>query len=272
VDGVTISRASLHNEKQARQLGVSEGALVEVERAGDVIPQVKEVIEDGDGGFRAPESCPACGSDVVQEDEHHYCTGGVGCPAQLRGRLEHYASRDGADIEGLGEEVVATLVDEGLVSDLPDLYDLTAEDLRELDGFGERSARKLVGEIEASKGLSLASFLTALGIRHVGEQRAAALAAAMELGELREASADELRRVEDVGPEVADSVAGFFEGRGGEVIEELLARGVSPSATIRRRATHSKDRPSSSRVRSKDTRAVNSPTNSNATVRRSLRR
>lgn len=230
VDGVTISRASLHNEKQARELGVSEGARVEVERAGDVIPQVKEVIEDGDGSFRMPESCPACGSEVVQEDEHHYCTGGVGCPAQLQGRLEHYASRDAADIEGMGEEVVATLVDEGLVSELPHLYDLTVDDLRALKGFGGKSARKLVDEIEESKEVSLASFLTGLGIRHVGKERAARLADSMDLDGLREADANDLRRVEDVGPEVAETVAGFFEGRGGTVVEELLERGVEPES------------------------------------------
>jgi len=226
VDGVTISRASLHNQKQTRELGVAEGARVEVERAGDVIPQVAEVVEDGDGGFVMPDACPVCGSGVVREDEHHFCTGGAACPAQLRARLEHYASRDAMDIEGLGEEVAALLVDEGLVEDLPGLYELGADELAALGGFGERSARKLVDEVEASKDADLVSFLTALGVRHVGRERARALADAFTLGELRESSVGELTRVEDVGPEVAESVAGFFDGGGGETVEELLAHGV----------------------------------------------
>ena len=228
VDGVTISRASLHNQKQARKLGVTEGARVEIERAGDVIPQVKEVVEGGGDGFTMPDSCPVCGSDVVREDEHHYCTGGLACPAQLRARLEHFASRDAMDIEGIGEEVAAVLVDEGLVSDLPELYELKVDDLRALEGFGERSAQKLIEEIEDSKDVDLVSFLTALGVRHVGRERARKLADAFSLDELRGAGKDELRRVEDVGGEVAESVEGFFGGRGGDVVDELLGHGVEP--------------------------------------------
>ena len=228
VDGVIISRASLHNQKQARKLGVTEGARVEVERAGDVIPQVKEVVEGGGDGFTMPDSCPVCGSDVVREDEHHYCTGGLACPAQLRARLEHFASRDAMDIEGIGEEVAALLVDGGLVSDLPELYELKVDDLRALEGFGERSAQKLIEEIEDSKDVDLVSFLTALGVRHVGRERARKLADAFGLDELRGAGKDELRRVEDVGEEVAESVAGFFCGRGGDVVDELLGHGVEP--------------------------------------------
>jgi DNA ligase (NAD+) len=228
VDGVTISRASLHNQKQVRELGVSEGARVEVERAGDVIPQVKEVTDDADDGFSMPESCPVCGSDTIREDEHHYCTGGVACPAQLRSRLEHFGSRDGMDIEGIGEEVAASLVDEGLVSDLPDLYELTVDEVAALEGFGERSARKLIDEIEAGKDTDLVSFVTALGVRHVGRERARKLADAFRLDQLREATVGEVRRVEDVGDEVAESVVGFFGGRGGETVDSLLAHGVEP--------------------------------------------
>ena len=230
LDGVTVSRASLHNQKQARELGVKEGATVEVERAGDVIPQVKRVVEGSDGreAFEMPDSCPACGSDVVRDGEHHYCSGGVACPAQLKGRLEHFASREAMDIEGVGEEAVSVLVKEGLVEELPDLYDLTAEDLRALEGFGEKSARKLVDEIEASKDTTLAELLTALGIHRVGKERARGLAEEFTLEELVDADERRLREVEDVGPEVAESVAGFFDGKGREVVEELREHGVEP--------------------------------------------
>jgi len=245
LDGVTVSRASLHNEKQAQELGVREGATVEIERAGDVIPQVERVVEDSEGegedggdGFRMPEACPACGSEVVRDGEHHYCVGGVACPAQLKGRLEHFASRDALDIDGMGEEVVSTLVKEGLVESLPDLYDLTVDDLAALEGFGERSAGKLVDEIAATKDAELADFLTALGIRRVGKERARSLSDVFSLDELAEADEETLREVEDVGPEVAESVAGFFEsgdagdvdgeGRGHETVAALRERGVEP--------------------------------------------
>ncbi|MDZ7688895.1 MAG: NAD-dependent DNA ligase LigA [Halobacteriales archaeon] len=240
LDGVTVSRASLHNQKQVRELGVREGATVEIERAGDVIPQVKRVVEEEDeegkdadvNGFMMPDTCPVCGSEVVRDGEHHYCSGGVACPAQLKRRLEHFASRDAMDIDGMGEQVVSLLVEEGIVESLPDLYDLRVEDLSALEGFGEMSAKKLVEEIEASKDATLAEFLTALGIHRVGKERARKLADEFSLDELIEADEAELLKVEDVGPEVAESVTGFFgdggSGRGREVVEELLDRGVKP--------------------------------------------
>jgi len=234
LDGVTVSRASLHNQKQVRELGVKEGATVEIERAGDVIPQVKRVVKDEDAeevdadGFTMPEACPVCGSDVVRDGEHHYCSGGVACPAQLKRRLEHFASRDALDIEGLGEEVVSLLVEEGLVESLPDLYDLTVEDLRSLEGFGEKSAGNLVDEIEGGKDVTLADFLTALGIHRVGKERARKLSEEFALKKLMDAKEEALREVDDVGPEVAESLAGFFGGEGRDVVEELLERGVEP--------------------------------------------
>lgn len=233
VAGVTISKLSLHNEKQVRELGVSEGARVEIERAGDVIPQVKEVVEAGDGDFEMPDDCPVCGSEVVGEEEHHYCSGGVSCPAQLKRGVEHYASEDAMDVEGLGEELADTLVETDLVESIDDLYRLDVDDLAALEGYGERSAEKLVDEIERSKDVDLASFLTALGIRHVGGERARRLAEEFTLEEMRGASVAELRRVEDVGEEVAESVVGFFEGEGDDLVQELLDLGVEP----RRRET-----------------------------------
>ncbi len=233
VAGVTISKLSLHNEKQVRKLGVREGARVEIERAGDVIPQVKEVVEAGDGEFKMPDDCPVCGSEVVGEEEHHYCSGGVSCPAQLKRGLEHYCSEDAMDVEGVGEELADTLVDTGLVDSVADLYRLELDELAALEGYGERSAEKLLDEIERSKDVDLASFLTALGIRHVGGERARRLADEFTLEELRNASEEEVRTVDDVGEEVAESVVGFFEGDGDELVGELLELGVEP----RRRET-----------------------------------
>ncbi|MDY6770641.1 MAG: NAD-dependent DNA ligase LigA [Candidatus Nanohaloarchaea archaeon] len=227
VQGVTISRASLHNEKQAQQLGVAPGATVTVERAGDVIPQVKEVVSEGDGTFTMPDSCPVCGSEVVGEAEHHYCTGGASCPAQLKRRLQYFASDEAMDIDGLGEQVAAQLVEQGLVEDLTDLYRLSEDDLVELPSFAEQSASKLLEGIEASKETDLTGFLTALGIRHVGRATARELAARFTLDELREASQEELEQVEDIGPQVATSITAFF-AENDDLVQELLDAGVTP--------------------------------------------
>ncbi len=234
VRGVTISRATLHNEGIVEELGVAEGARVRIERAGDVIPEVDAVLEGGDGTFEMPDDCPVCGSEVVQEGEYHFCTGGVSCPAQLRRSLQHYCSQAAMDVEGLGERVADLLVEEGLVESIADLYDLRAEDLVGLEGFGERSAEKLLAEVEASKETDLASFVYALGIRHVGSERARVLAANFTLDELREASVEELRAVEEVGPEVAESIHSFFESPGNvETLDRLLAAGVTPERAER---------------------------------------
>ncbi len=229
VDGVTISKLSLHNEKQVKAAGVTEGAVVKVERAGDVIPQISDVVEEGAGvEFEMPDSCPVCGADVERDGEHHYCTGGVTCPAQLKRGVEHYASEDGVDIEGVGEELVATLVEEELVASLSDLYRLEASDIAALEGYGETSAGKIVEEIQDSRDVDLASFLSALGIRHVGGERARRLAEEFTLEDLRYADAEALLEVEDVGEEVAESVASFFHDGGSAVVDELLELGVRP--------------------------------------------
>ncbi|MFB6190201.1 MAG: NAD-dependent DNA ligase LigA [Candidatus Nanohaloarchaea archaeon] len=228
VRGVTISRVTLHNEAQARELGVGEGAKVKIERAGDVIPYVSEVTEQSGEVFEMPSQCPVCGSEVVGEEEHHFCSGGISCEAQLKRRLEHYASRPAMDIEGMGEKVAEQLVDSGLVEKVEDLYSLEKEELLELDRFGEKSAEKLLGEIEDSKHRDLSSFLTGLGIRHVGRETARLLASEFTLEELRDASREQLEQLDEVGPEVSEAITDFFEGSGDETVQQLLDAGVEP--------------------------------------------
>jgi DNA ligase (NAD+) len=228
VGGVTVSRASLHNIEQIREVGVTIGARVEIERAGDVIPQVAAVLEDGDEQFQFPDTCPVCDGDVLREGPNHFCTN-VSCPAQLKRRLEHYAEREAMDIEGLGERAANTLVETGLVASLADLYDLESETLAELEGWGETAAGNLVAEIDASTDCPLAAVLYGLGIRHVGAERARALAAAMTLDELRDADREALLAVDDIGPEVADSIRSFFENEQNQrLLDRLLAAGVDP--------------------------------------------
>ncbi|WP_251343892.1 NAD-dependent DNA ligase LigA [Haloplanus halophilus] len=230
LQGVTISRATLHNAAQIRELGVREGSTVRIERAGDVIPEVVEVVEGGgaDDDFTMPETCPVCDGTVVQEGEHHYCTN-ASCPAQLRRSLRHFCSRDAMDVEGVGTEAADQLVESGLVESLADLYRLDADDLAALDGWGERSAENLLAGLEASKDVDLGTFVYALGIRHVGSERARALAAAFSLDDLMDASVDDLLTVEDVGPEVAEAVVSHFDAEANvETVERLLDAGVTP--------------------------------------------
>ncbi len=232
VKGVTISRATLHNESQAAKLGVKKGSKVKVQRAGDVIPEVVEVL-DNEGSFAMPQNCPICGSEVEKEGKYHYCTGGVSCPGQVKRGLQHYASKGAMNIEGLGDKVANLLIEEELVETLPDLYKLEVEDLKNLEGWGEKSAEKLIKEIEGSKEVDLASFIYALGIRHVGKETARLLAENFTLDELREASESDFMKVREIGDKVAESIESFFEGAGYELVEDLLDKGVSPEQVER---------------------------------------
>ncbi|QCJ46800.1 NAD-dependent DNA ligase LigA [Haloprofundus sp. MHR1] len=231
VGGVTVSRATLHNADEIAELGVSVGDRVRIKRAGDVIPYVEEVVENGEEGhFEFPEHCPVCGSAVERDGPIAYCTGGLACDAQLERAIEHYASRDALDIEGLGGERVQQLLDAGLVESLPGLYDLTREELAELDGWGETSADNLVSELEAAKAPALPEFLTAIGIPDVGLATARDLA--NEFGSLdavMDADAEELEAVDGIGSTVAGKVREFFESEENrETIAALRARGVEP--------------------------------------------
>ncbi len=236
VGGVTVSRASLHNPEQIADLGVAVGDRVRVERAGDVIPQVAEVVEDRSAGhFEFPDTCPVCDSPVERDGPMAFCSGGLGCPAQARRSIEHYASRSGLDVEGLGEKVVRELVDEGLIETVADLYDLDerADELRALEGWGERSVANLLDEIEAAREPPLPEFLAALGIPDVGPATARGLAREFGTFEALRAAAEAgdreaLQAVDDVGPAVADSVVDFFGGEANAAVLEALLAHVDP--------------------------------------------
>jgi DNA ligase (NAD+) len=220
---VTVSRATLHNASQVKDLGVTEGAEVRIERAGDVIPEVVEVIENGNGDFSIPDECPVCGSEVVEEGEYHFCSGGSSCPAQLKRGLEHYTSKQAMDIEGAGEKVADQLVESGLVEKLPDLYSLEKKDLVKLEKFGDKSTDNLLEEIENSKNPDLSRFIFGLGIRHVGSETARSLAEDFSLEELRKASEEQLREVRDIGPEVSESIRSFFTSESSQrLVDGLL--------------------------------------------------
>ena len=234
VGGVTVSRASLHNPSLVADLGVGVGDRVRIKRAGDVIPEVVEVVEsDSDGHFTFPETCPVCSSAVERDGPMAFCTGELSCPAQRERAVEHYASRDALDIEGLGEKAVGQLLDAGLVSDPADLYELSVEELAELEGWGETSARNLIEAVEATREPPLAEFLVALGIPEVGGVTARNLATEFgSLDAIREAAEESdheaFETVPDVGPIVADAIVEFFRGEGNRDVLDRLLEHVAP--------------------------------------------
>ncbi|MEM4781487.1 MAG: NAD-dependent DNA ligase LigA [Halalkalicoccus sp.] len=237
VGGVTVSRASLHNPAEIREKEVNVGDVVRVERAGDVIPYVAEVVEKrSEGYFEFPETCPVCDSAIERDGPIAFCTGGLACPAQLRRSVEYYASDQGLDIEGLGGERVDQLLEAGLVEEsVADLYRLRREDLVELEGWGEKSAENLRSELEASKSPPLDAFLSAIGIPHVGRATARELAGAFgDLDAVIEASEDDLKEVDEIGEVVAREIREFFDSeQNRRVIRELREAGVSPAAVER---------------------------------------
>jgi DNA ligase (NAD+) len=217
IGGTTVSRATLHNADFIERLGLLVGDWVKVERGGDVIPKVVEVIEDADHPrgtlrFVFPRFCPECQSEVVRADgEVDYRCVNADCPAKLRESLLHFGRREVMNIEGLGEAVVQQLLDRGLVHSVADLYKLTEEQLTALDRFAEKSARALIAEIEGSKRAGLARVLMGLGIRFVGERTAELLAEEFgSIDALAGATAEELERVEEVGPRISQAILEFF--------------------------------------------------------------
>jgi DNA ligase (NAD+) len=233
--GVTITNIGLHNRMELDRMDVRVGDTVMVVRAGDVIPQITKVLTElrpeGAEKFVWPTACPVCGSsvDAPADEPLSYCTN-LACPNQVKGRLEHYGSRRAMDIEGLGEKIVAQLVEERGVKDPSDLYKLTVESLAELERMGEKSATSLVEQIEASKKRPLARFLNALGITNVGESTSRDLARHFGTFEkVRAATVEQLVEVPDVGDIVAASVRAFFdEERNQRVLDALAAAGVAP--------------------------------------------
>jgi DNA ligase (NAD+) len=227
VSGVTVSRATLHNQDEVRRKDVRVGDRVRIQRAGDVIPEVVEVLLEHRKGdppvFQMPAVCPVCGFPVEAKGAYHLCTGGWSCRAQQTGRIQHFASRGAMEIDFLGEKTVAQLVERGLVRDLSDLYRLQKKDLLELDGFAEKSAENLVKAVEASKKAPLDRFLYGLGIGNVGQHVAHVLASHFgSLDPILDAREDELLSVHEIGEEVARSVVDYFaNGKNRQVIEDM---------------------------------------------------
>lgn len=240
VSGVTVSRATLHNEDEIRRKDVRIGDTVVIQRAGEVIPEVVEVVKEERTGseveFHMPDKCPVCGADVERaEGEAVARCVGIACPAQLRQNIIHFASRGAMNIDGVGPALIDQLIEMGLIHDPSDLYFLTVEQLESLERKGRKSAENAINAIQASKTQPLSRLIYALGIRHVGERTAASLAEHFRsLDALKNASVEEIAQVPDVGPVVAASVARFFDqAETEEVLRKLKDAGINPTLEAR---------------------------------------
>ncbi len=236
--GVTVSRASLHNEDEIRRKDVRIGDTVVIQRAGEVIPEVVEVVKDARTGderpFSMPTHCPFCGAEVHRpEGEAVARCPNPRCPEKVKQRLQHFVGRNAMDIESLGGKRIDQLIDAGLIKSPSDLYTLTAEQMLPLERMGEKSVANILQNIEVSKHAPLNRLLFALGIRHVGEHTAEVLADTFgSLDRVMNASVEELAATHEVGQTTAESVTSFFaDGDHRRMVEELMERGVRPTAS-----------------------------------------
>jgi DNA ligase (NAD+) len=235
VGGVMVSRATLHNEDEIIKKDIRIGDTVIIQRAGDVIPEVVNVIEEKRTGkekkFKMPAICPECGSEIVRFEGEvaHRCVN-ISCPAQLKEHIRHFASRGAMDIEGLGEKLSAQLFDAKLISDPADLYFLTKDKLLELDRQAEKSSQNLIDSIGRSKNPPLDKFIYALGIRHVGERTAKLLAERFgSIENLMVAKIEDLTAINEIGPEITASIVEFFhEPKNKAVMKKFEKAGVIP--------------------------------------------
>ena len=254
VGGVTVANATLHNQDEIARKDVRVGDRVVVRRAGDVIPQIVRVIDPESRSpdapaFEMPAACPRCGALAVRDEGKAAirCSGGLGCPAQRKERIRHFASRRAMDVEGLGDKLVDQLVATGLAESVADIYRLheRREELVALERMGELSADNVLAAIEASKRIPLGRFVHALGIPDVGEATALALARHFgRLDAIREADEEALAEVPDVGPIVAAHITAFFgESANAKVVDALLATGVEPEPAAIERPEEAAGRP-----------------------------
>jgi len=237
VGGVTVSRATLHNQDFIDQMDVRIGDDVKIGRAGDVIPEVTEVIKSKRTGkekkYHIPQNCPVCGSKVIIDGAFYRCTGGLSCIAQLKRSIAHFASKGAMDIEHLGRKNVELLVDQGLLKSVSDIYKLKKKDLLSLPRFADKSAENLINAIENSKQRNLARFIYALGIQNVGEHISRVIADRYKsLEKLITANDEDLISIFEIGPETVNSIISFFkEKRNLKEINNMKKLGVKAILT-----------------------------------------
>ena len=235
VGGVTVSRATLHNQNEIDRKDVRIGDAVVIQRAGDVIPEVVMVVKSKRTGhekpYVMPDRCPSCDAHVVKEEVVWRCPN-VSCPAQVKESIRHFASKGGMDIEGLGYKHIEQMVDKGIIKDSADIYYLTKNDILGLERFADKSAQNIIDSIEKSRNTTLPRLIYSLGIRDVGEHTAKLLAKEFgTIDALKTAKYDDLIKIREVGPEVAKSILAFFaEERNLKFIDKLIKGGITYEA------------------------------------------
>jgi DNA ligase (NAD+) len=237
VAGSTVSRATLHNQDEINRLDIRLGDTVVIQKAGDIIPDVVDVLKKLRSGkekkFIMPGKCPICNSDVIKPsgEVNHYCSNKK-CFAVEREQIAHFVSRPAFNIEGLGPKIIEQLINEGLIQDASDLFSLKEGDLKPLERFAEKAASNLIASIEQAKQINFSNFIYALGIRHVGAETAIALAKNFStINELQTANIEQLITVEDVGEKVAESIKSWFSNKSHQVfLQKMFSSGVQVSA------------------------------------------
>ncbi|MBE2227365.1 MAG: NAD-dependent DNA ligase LigA [Ignavibacteria bacterium] len=234
--GSTISRATLHNSDEIERKDIREGDYVKIEKGGDVIPKVVEVVLDqrpkNSKPYKMPEKCPVCGTPLLRPEgeANHYCTNSL-CPAQVQGRMEHFVARTAMDIEGLGFQILEKFIQLGYLKDITDIYKLKGKvkELKSLDRFGDKSIDNILGSIERSKERPFEKVLYAIGIRHVGDRTARVLAKHFKSVEnIIAASKEEIESIHEIGPRIAESVYDFFHTKSNlQMVEKLRKAGLN---------------------------------------------
>ncbi|MCL4477679.1 MAG: NAD-dependent DNA ligase LigA [Deltaproteobacteria bacterium] len=224
IGGARIQRSTLHNQSELDKKDIRIGDTVVVERAGDVIPEVVNVVKEKRTGkevpFHMPDKCPVCGSKIEKlEDDIFYRCINISCPAQVKEKIRHFAQRGAMNIEGLGEKWISTLVDKNIVQDVASLYALKKEDIISMERMGDVLAKKLTDAVQKSRGAQLDRFIFALGILHVGEHIAKTLAMKFKsIDDLEKATKEELQQIEGIGPEIAESIHDFFYTKENQIL------------------------------------------------------
>lgn len=241
--GVTVSRATLNNYDDIQRKKVKLGSRVFIRRSNDVIPEILGVVDENQEGTKViekPSHCPYCGSELIEGNVHIICPNSLSCTPQLLARIEHFASRNAMDIEGLSEKTIGQLMDELGIKEVYDLYDLTYDDLIDLERFGPKKTNNLLDAIEASKDVDLNRFIYAIGIPNVGERTARDLASKFKnFASLRKAKASELTQIPDIGDITAENIVEFFADTNiNEAIDLLLSKGIKINEDINKDSTN----------------------------------
>ncbi len=245
--GSTISRATLHNSDEIERKDIREGDYVKIEKGGDVIPKVVEVLKEkrkkSSRLFKMPPNCPVCNSKLIriETEANYYCINYL-CPAQVQGRIEHFVSRNAMDIEGLGYSIIEKFISLGLLKDISDVYKLKKheKELKQLEGFGEKSIDNIMRAIEESKQKPFDKVLFAIGIRHVGERTAKLLAKHFhDIESLQNASKEDIENVKEIGPKIAESVYDFFyKSSNRDLVNKLKKEGLKFSSESQKPGTN----------------------------------